>query len=180
MQIQTTGIADEARLRSAVAAPARLRHIETLRRTWYDPDLQFADILRLARRVTLTEFAFVTLVEADRVVILACDGWGSPPMEKALTDALCAHTVALGCPVAISDARADPTFRELSAISALGVVAYLGVPILDHSLVALGTVCVFDRGTRAWHSEHVDALVDLAGWALERVVARHAQLSRRG
>jgi len=179
MQIRTTGIADGTQLLSAIVAPARVVHVEALRGTWHSPDLGFADILRLARRVTGTEFASVTLVEADRVVVLACDGWGSHPMEKALTDALCAHTVALGCAMAVNDARSDPTLRDLSAVTALGAVAYLGVPIFDYSMIALGTLCVLDRRTRAWNAEHVDALSDLAGWAIERVIARHTKLSPR-
>jgi GAF domain-containing protein len=49
------------------------------------------------------------------------------------------------------------------------VVAYLGIPLVDHGGNAIGTLCVFDDKPRLWSTGHVQVLTDLAELAAERI-----------
>ena len=162
MPTATAGIGDTPELIAAIQAPQRLLAMELLDPCALRSDPTLAELTKMARSVVRSGFACVTLVEAERVIILATDGWEEPPEEKSLTDALCAHTAALARPITVPDARRDPVFRRLSAVQAFGVVAYLGVPILDTPTLALGTVCAFERVVRHWRDDEVGRLSEIA------------------
>lgn len=174
MQVEIDGIADPRRLSERIGHHVRLQHYDRVRESIYHPAVRFQDIARLACRVTQGDLASVVMVEPERVVILATHGWTKLPREKAVLDAFCAHTVAVARPVVISDARRSLTLKALSAVSALGVVAYLGVPVMVAPEVAIGTVCAFDRRIRKWEAGDIDALIDLSALVLERIHNRNA------
>ncbi|MDZ4234165.1 MAG: GAF domain-containing protein, partial [Dietzia sp.] len=49
------------------------------------------------------------------------------------------------------------------------VIAYLGIPLIDHEGNAIGTLCVFDNKPRLWGTGHVQIMTDLAQIVSERV-----------
>jgi len=77
--------------------------------------------------------------------------------------------VADGAPLVLKDARNDPVFMNHPVVRGGGVVAYLGIPLIDHDGHAIGTLCVFDDKPRLWGTGHIQVLSDLAQLAVERI-----------
>jgi PAS domain S-box-containing protein len=61
----------------------------------------------------------------------------------------------------------------------LGLAAYLGVPLIDASGYALGSMCVADHRPRDWTPDQVAILTDLAGLVMTQIQLR-AELATRG
>jgi signal transduction histidine kinase len=77
-------------------------------------------------------------------------------------------------PLVIGDAREEPLFRDNPAIGDLGVVAYLGMPILGPGDAALGAACAIDGVPRAWTTGEFETLRVLADAASAQVRMRAA------
>ena len=111
----------------------------------------------------------VTLVDADRQVWASQLGleepWASRG-ETPLSHSFCQHVVANRVPLVVSDAREHPLLRESLAVEDLGVIAYLGAPLITKEGHALGTLCVIDHSPRHWTSDQVEVIEDLAGAVL--------------
>jgi serine phosphatase RsbU (regulator of sigma subunit) len=131
---------------------------------------------RLVSRILGTPIALVSLVEAGRQVFPgAC---GLPPdveavRETPLSHSFCQHVVADQAPLIIPDAREDDRLRDNLAIPDLGVVAYAGWPITDHTGEIVGSLCAIDTEPRAWTAHDLAMLEDLAA-------ACSTELSERG
>jgi serine phosphatase RsbU (regulator of sigma subunit) len=131
---------------------------------------------RLASRVLGTPIALVSLVEEGRQVFPgAC---GLPPAldaerETPLSHSFCQYVVADQAPLVISDARADDRLRDNLAIPDLGVIAYAGWPITDHTGTIVGSLCAIDTEPRTWSAYDLEMLEDLA-------TACSTELSERG
>jgi serine phosphatase RsbU (regulator of sigma subunit) len=131
---------------------------------------------RLASRVLGAPIALVSLVEEDRQVFPgAC---GLPPAldadrETPLSHSFCQYVVADQAPLVVSDAREDDRLRDNLAIPDLGVIAYAGWPITDHTGAIVGSLCAIDTEPRFWSSDDLELLEDLAA-------ACSTELSERG
>src|SRR5581483_10416190 len=176
----TAGVKDVTALLAAIADPRRTHDLVPVRDELCGFAHRFADIARLACRVSRSPMAAATFVDADRVVVLAAHGWPEVLDELPLSDCFCAHTVALARPIVVNDARRDEVFHKLSMVRALGVMAYIGVPVLHASGRVLGTVCAFDRERREWREDDIEALRDVGELMAERirVHTRIAELER--
>ncbi len=62
----------------------------------------------------------------------------------------CRHVVEDGRPVIVPDAHRDPDFCDNGAVEALGVVAYLGVPLRLGSGELVGALAAIDGQPRPW------------------------------
>ena len=143
-------------------------------------------LVRQAAGALKAPIALVSLIEQDRQVFKAFVGLPEPwasARQLALSQSLCQQLLVTRQPLVIPDTRRDPLARDNEFLLALGVAAYLGVPLIVSGQV-LGSLCVADRQPRAWTPEQVAALVDLAGPVLtelqERVdLAARGELERR-
>ena len=134
---------------------------------------------RLAARVLHAPVALVSLIDEDRQFFKSCLGlpepWGSR-RETPLSHSFCQHVVAGRSPLVIEDARQHPVLRTNPAIQDLGVVAYIGHPLIDENGQALGTLCVIDSKPRQWTAEDAAVLEDLAALVVTQVeLARRAE-----
>jgi PAS domain-containing protein len=82
-------------------------------------------------------------------------------------------------PLAIGDTGQDALARDNPLVRELGLAAYLGVPLIDTSGYALGSVCVADHRPRDWTPDQVAILTDLAGLVMTQIQLR-AELATRG
>jgi serine phosphatase RsbU (regulator of sigma subunit) len=120
---------------------------------------------RLVSRTLGTSLARVTLVEDDRHVFPgAC---GLPPgieavRETPLSHSFCQYVVADQAPLVVPDAREDERLRTHPAIADLGVIAYAGWPITDHTGAIVGSLCALEYAPRAWSVRDLEMLEDLA------------------
>src|SRR4051794_34482891 len=116
-----------------IADAARL---EALRRTGLldtPPEPSFDRLTRLAARLLHAPVALVSLVDADRQFFKSCVGLPEPwssRRQTPLSHPFCRHEVATGEPLIIEDARQHPLLCGNAAIKDLGVVAYLGIPLV--------------------------------------------------
>ena len=136
----------------------------------------FDRLTRLAVQIFGVPVALVSLVEADRQFFKSCIGLPEPWASSRgtpLSHSFCQHAVAASEPLVIEDARAHPLVSENLAIQDLGVVAYLGIPLLAGGQ-RLGTLCVIDHEPRIWKKEEIDLIKDLAAAVVTEIKLRTA------
>ncbi len=125
---------------------------------------QYDRLTRLASHFLSAPTALMSLVDDKRQFFKSAVGLGEPWMsrrETALTHSFCQHVVTSGEPLRVTNALEDPLVRDNLAIPDLGVIAYLGVPIMTAEGHTLGSFCVIDSKPRAWTDEEETILRDL-------------------
>lgn len=93
----------------------------------------FDRLTRLAATVLQLPVALVSLVDKDRQFFKSCIGLPEPwasQRETPLSHSFCQHTLDTRQPLVIADAREHPLVRDNLAIEELGVVAYVGIPLI--------------------------------------------------
>ncbi len=168
--VTPTGVTDRARLTA-------LRETSLLDAV---PDGSFDRFTRLATRLLGVPTAMVSLVDADRQVLLGAEGvpepWGEL-RETPLSHSFCQHVVDREGPLVVSDARTVPLLAGNKAIDELQVVAYAGMPLTTAAGHTLGSLCAIDSSPRTWSQDDLDALADLAATVMAEVELR--RLARR-
>lgn len=152
-----------AALTDPLAAALRLRRFEEARAASAIGDPEWTRVARLARAVTGTPTALVTVLGGTHVVA-ASDGRTTglePGATEPATLGTCGWVVAADTPVAVPDLGADPRSAHVGA-RRLDLVSYLGVPLRAGDDAVIGTVSVFDDHVREWTAEQTRALTDLA------------------
>lgn len=135
---------------------------------------RFDRLTRLARCLMRTPVTAVSLLDADRQFFLSAQGLPEPwagLRETPLSYSFCRSVVETGLPFLVRDARCDPRVRGNPAITELGVVAYLGVPLALPDGCVIGALCAIDSEPRGWAEEDERALTDLAGAAMAELAA---------
>jgi hypothetical protein len=167
---------------SPVHAPARLRELRGTRLLDSPPEESFDRLTRLTSTVLNVPIALVSLVEDDRQFFKSCLGLPQPwarQRQTPLSHSFCQHVVESGEPLVISDAREHPVLRDNLAIRDIGVIAYMGVPLITPSGNVLGTLCAIDHQPRHWTTEQVEILSNLAGSVLSEIQL-HAAAHNQG
>ena len=91
---------------------------------------------------------------------------GATGTRSALQDRVCAVTARLGEPLVVADASGDDRLRDLGVVADGEVRAYLGVPLVGKDGHVVGALCVYDAQVRAWSTDDVLVLTDLAASAV--------------
>ncbi|WP_420013699.1 GAF domain-containing protein [Tateyamaria sp.] len=122
----------------------------------------------------------ISIVHEDALVAL-----GRPPevntaANRAVSarDLICAHTVRQGAPVRVTDIAKDLALRNTPAVAALGIGAYVGVPLRLESGEVVGAMCGLSSEPRLWTQGEVEymlAVADLAESKIERHILRFEQ-----
>ena len=130
------------------------------------PELEFDRVTRLACRLLGTEVALLSLIDADRQFFKSSCGLPEPwasTRQTPLSHSFCQHVVASETYLAIEDARTEPLVADNPAVSELGVIAYLGVPVLAPNGKILGSFCAIAPKPRAWSKDDIALMQDLSG-----------------
>jgi PAS domain-containing protein len=141
----------------------------------------FDRLVRQAAHMLEVPIALVSLIDEDRQLVKASVGLPEPwasARQMALSHSLCQQLLVTRQPLVIPDTRRDSLARDHEFILALGLAAYLGIPLMVSGQV-LGSLCVADRRPRAWTADQVAALTDLAGPVLTQLQQR-VDLAARG
>lgn len=165
----TAALRDEDRL----AALRRTRLLDT------PPEEAFDRLTRLVCRLLGVPVALVSLVEADRQFFKSAIGLPQPWLlkrETTLLHSFCQHVVAGGTPLLVQEAGLHPLVADSLAIPELGVVAYLGMPLVTADGHALGALCAIDTEPRQWRPADAAALRDLAAVTMSEVTLRRLAL----
>lgn len=170
----------------ALNEPARLRALYDTGLLDSEVSERYDRLTRLASKLLRTPVALISLVDDRRQFFKSSLGLAEPwasARETPLSHSFCQHVVTSGRPLKIEDALQHPLVRDNLAIPDLGVVAYLGVPIVGGAGDNLGSFCVVDTVPRAWSDEEEEVLLEL-GQFLEaeiglRIALSEAELSRQ-
>ncbi|HEY0187027.1 MAG TPA: SpoIIE family protein phosphatase [Cellulomonas sp.] len=140
------------------------------RRTTTGPPLAGADpemerFSRLAAQHLDVPVALVSVVAGSEQLILGASGL-PPELEETrrvpLADTLCLRVVTGRSPVVLPDARVEPDPATHAGARGRNVVAYAGFPLRDDSEEVIGALSVIDHRPRAWGTEQLAFLADLA------------------
>ncbi|MGY1594729.1 SpoIIE family protein phosphatase [Geodermatophilus sp. SYSU D00708] len=124
-------------------------------------------LVELATRLLGAPSAQISILDdAHTVAGIAGIPPGGRGHESPLDQSPCALAAALRAPLVIPDARADARVRDLDPVTSGIVGSYLGVPLVDETGLAVGTLCVFADEPRAWSDSDVATLAQLAAAVL--------------
>ncbi len=157
---------------AAITDPNRLRALYATGLLDSPPEAAYDRIIRATADALDAPYAAVSLIDVDRQFFKCSVGMGgNSPEERhtSLDRSICQYTVANGLALILEDARTDPVFKNHPAVRDGSVVAYLGIPLLDHDGNAIGTLCVFDTKPRLWSTGHVQVLSDLVALTAEKI-----------
>jgi PAS domain S-box-containing protein len=169
-------------LSSVLADPSRLAAVRQTNLLDTPAEDAFDRVARMAARLLEVPIALVPLIEDDRQFFKACVGLPEPwasARQTPLSHSLCQYVVVAREPLAIGDTGREALARDNPLVRELGLVAYLGVPLIDGSGYVVGSVCVADRRPRDWTPDQVAILTDLAGLVMTQIQLR-AELATRG
>lgn len=122
-------------------------------------------LTRLASNLLRAPVALVSLVDDRRQFFKSSHGLGDPWASARGTPpshSFCQHVVTSGRPLRIDNAPENPLVKDNLAVSEIGVIAYLGVPIVGSAGDNLGSFCVIDTVPRTWSDEEEHMLLELA------------------
>ena len=162
-------------LAKALGDPGRLAALHDAELIDTPPEESFDRLARLAARVVNAPVALVSGVDRDRQFFKSCLGLPEPwatRRETPLSHSFCQHVVAAREPVIVSDAREDERLLDNLAIRDLGVIAYLGVPLITHEGHAVGTLCVIDHQPRIWTPDEISLVKDVASAVVTEITVR--------
>lgn len=148
----------------ALTDPERLRALAETRLDAV-PDEAFERFARLVSTLLEVPVALVSLVSEDRQFFPGAVGLPDPwagRRETPLSHSFCQQVVDLQAPMVLPDARLHAQLRHNLAIEELGVIAYAGMPLTDLEGRVLGSLCAIDSQPRAWTTEQLRTLADLA------------------
>ncbi len=99
--------------------------------------------------------ALVSIVQPDndRQFFAAAHGLPRPWSDRRqtpLSHSFCKHVASSGTALVVNNALKTPLVRDNLAVSVLGVMAYLGVPIHWTDGTPIGALCAIDAQERQW------------------------------
>ena len=122
-------------------------------------------LANVAQTLIRAPLIMVTLLTAEEQWVLAASGSGAtrlPGHHLPLAYSLCQHVVRHAATLSIDDTTTHPLVRDDLAVTALGVHAYLGVPLTTNAGQTVGVLCALDFVSREWAADERAALADLA------------------
>ncbi len=167
---------------SAVTSNSRLAALRNTGLLDTPPESAFDRVSRLTTRLLNVPVSLVSLVEADRQFFKSAIGLPEPwasSRETPLSHSFCQHLVPTGVPLVIEDARNDPLVCENLAIRDLGVIAYLGAPLITQTGFVLGSLCAIDSKPRKWTSDDIANLTEFAGIVMSEIALRQSEARLR-
>jgi formate hydrogenlyase transcriptional activator len=165
------GNSEDERIQNA----ARLAALQRTALLDSPPEEAFDRLTRLARSILHVSASYVSLVDGERQFFKSAVGLSEPwasARQTPLTHSFCKHTVTLGEPFLVSDARENPLVKDNRAVSELGIVAYAGIPLTTAEGQTLGAFCVVDSQPREWKDEEVEVLRSLAASVMTEIGTR--------
>lgn len=130
----------------------------------------------LAARTLRVPLALVSLVKRDAQVFKGMEGTLPEPWQSRrstpLSHSFCQYVQISREVLLVSDARNHPLVRDNLAVTELGVIAYLGVPLTTADGYTLGSFCAIDHQPREWTAEEVGILQGIASLVMIEIELR--------
>ncbi len=145
------------------------------------PEEAFDRFTQLAAMLLDIPISLVTLIDKDRQYFKSYYGLPEPwasRQQTPLSYSLCQYVVASRKPLIVKDAREVAVLKQNLAISELGVIAYLGFPLLVEDQ-ALGSFCAVDTKPHTWSEREIKIIQELAKFVDIELVLRIETLERQ-
>lgn len=94
----------------------------------------------------------------------------------AARDTICQYTARLGKPAKINEVDRSPMLRDAPTVSAFGIGAYLGAPLVLHDGSCIGAMCALSTTPRVWTDDELAFLLDAAQMASDQIELQVAKL----
>jgi two-component sensor histidine kinase len=146
------------------------------------PEPFFDRLTALAAKLFETNTALLSLVDIDRQYFKSQCGLPQPfsqTLQTPLSHSFCKHVVETQEKLIVGDARIHPIVSTNPAVTDLGVIAYLGVPVRSRAGEVLGSFCVLDTKPRNWSDFDAGILADLAHIAEDEIHLREQSRAAR-
>ncbi|WP_369135417.1 GAF domain-containing protein [Modestobacter sp. I12A-02662] len=124
--------------------------------------------------------AFVVLVSKGGQVFPGMFGLPEPWVSQRsspLSESLSLPVVLTGAPLVIRDFGNAPNAPDSQAVTALGVVAYAGMPLVDGQGHPIGVLCAVDVRPRTWTARELAVLQRLAAECSRQLQLRAVELA---
>jgi diguanylate cyclase (GGDEF)-like protein len=132
------------------------------------PEERFDRLTRMARRVFGVSVALITLVDANRQWFKS--NQGASVSETPRDISFCGHAILADTALVVPDARLDPRFFDNPLVSGDPQIRfYAGYPLRAYNGSKLGTLCIIDPQPRAFTSEDLGLLTDLAAMVEQEI-----------
>ncbi|HTU71731.1 MAG TPA: ATP-binding protein [Candidatus Baltobacteraceae bacterium] len=136
----------------------------------------YEPFIKLAQQVSGAPIAAISLVDEHRQWFKSYRGIDVRETPREV--AFCSYVVASGEPAVVTDASADPRFRENPLVKGEPHVRfYAGVPLTTPSGYTIGTLCVMDHAARTITQAKLNTLRLLADALMNPLEARKRFLS---
>ncbi len=133
------------------------------------PEERFDRITRIAAAVANVPIVFISLVDEGRQWFKSCVGVTTP--ETSRDAAFCAHVVASGERLIVSDTLLDARFADNPLVTGEPRIRfYAGFPLILPCGSCLGTLCFVDTRPRHFSSDSLRIFQDLANLALQEIL----------
>lgn len=142
-------------------------------------DPKFDRITRIVCHALRVPMALISIVDERRQWFKSRHGLDvrETPREWAF----CAHAVCGTAPFVVRDATADPAFSSNPLVTGPPHIRfYAGMPLLDRSGLALGTLCVLDVVPRELSTEDFATLHDLGEFCAHIIMVDRAKDEHEG
>jgi two-component sensor histidine kinase len=116
-------------------------------------DASFDRFTDLGAKLLQVPVCLISLVDDHRQFFKSAHGLPEPwasRRETPLSHSFCQHVVTSGLPVAVADSTQEPPASDNSAVTDMGVAAYLGVPLTTPERHTIGSFCAMDTRPRQW------------------------------
>ncbi|MBC7691441.1 MAG: GAF domain-containing sensor histidine kinase [Methylotenera sp.] len=143
--------------------PDRLRALRDTQLLDTPSEESFDRFTRSASRLLHAPLTLISFVDSDRQFFKSTQGLPEPWASERvipIENSVCQYTLQ-GQPLVIEDAREHPLLKNNPALSALNLVAYLGIPMITPEGHNLGAFCAVDHQARKWSEDEIALLQDL-------------------
>lgn len=106
------------------------------------------------------KMSLISIVDSERQFFKSQQGLPTEfqqSRQTTLKHSLCMHVVGSGNILSIENLMDDPNFEHHPVIEDLGIVAYLGEPLI-YKVEIIGSVCALDSHPRKWTTQDVENL----------------------
>lgn len=165
------------RKRSAVSRGNRVQAVRATGLLDTAPEEAFDRLTRLVSDLIAAPMVFVTLVDERRSYWKSTAGFDAGPPEQRqnlVEESFCQFVVNAGSEQTIPDTRADSRTRDMAAVEALDITAWVGIPIHSSDGQVLGTFCAMDTEVRHWNERDLEVLRTMAHAAAGEIALRVA------
>ncbi len=168
--------ANDAQIQAALLDERRLAAVRDSGLLDTPAEESFDRLTRLAAKLTGAPVTFMTLLESDRDFYKSTFGMGEPlsAVRQLTGRSFCHHALVSGGVLVLEDVSDMPVFRDVPTVAALGVRAYIGIPLKTEDGQVLGSFCAIDFKPKKWTEQDIEVLVELAYSAMREVRLRKA------